>query len=153
NQESLLQNQLFTSWQYSSTQMRFPWAVGGRADTGINGFREPASRRREAPEPATAIEKADVTAAEANDMVAGLELGNADELTDQRFGDEDLAAFPLDRARRPYAADLMIGIVPGLLDTIGHRTRRGRVELVRRPLAQCLVRSLLVVMTAEGIKA
>jgi hypothetical protein len=54
--------------------------LGVRADTGIkDGFGEGASRRRKTPEPAAAIEKADVTAAEAHDMVAGLELGNADE--------------------------------------------------------------------------
>ena len=64
---------------------------------------------RKKPLQVVAIEQANVAVAEAHDVVVGLKLGNADELADQCFADEDLAALPLDRARRAHAADLMIG--------------------------------------------
>src|SRR5262249_27973209 len=110
-------------------------------------------RRGEAAKPAGAIEQTDVAVAKANDMVLGFEFGNADELTYQRFTDEDLVASPLDCAGRPYAADLVVGIVPRLLDPLRHGALRGCIELVRWPLSQRLMRALLVVMAAEGIKA
>src|SRR5215471_17301459 len=113
---------------------------------------QPRPGRGEATKPAGTIEQADVAVAEAHDVVLGFELGDADELTDQRFADEDLAAFPLDCAGRPHPTDLMMGIVPWLLDTIRHGALRGRIDLVRRPLPQRLMRTLFVVVAAEGIK-
>lgn len=47
------------------------------------------------------------------------EFGQADRLAGERLGEEDVVATPLDRPVRAHAADLMIGIVPRLLDPVG----------------------------------
>ena len=52
------------------------------------------TKRSEPGEQAAVVDKADVQVAEANYMVAGLELGDANELIDQRFTNEDEFAFP-----------------------------------------------------------
>jgi hypothetical protein len=52
-------------------------------------FAKPRTGRSEAAEHLAAIDEAEITAAEANDMIAALELGNADEFARQRFADED----------------------------------------------------------------
>src|ERR1700744_2511430 len=76
---------------------------------------EPLTRRSEPAEQPTAIDEADVQIAKAHDMVAGLEFSNADEFVDQRLADKDKPALPFDHAGAADAADLMIGVIPGVL--------------------------------------
>ena len=85
-------------------------------------FAEPLTRRSEPGEPTAVIDKTDVQVAEANDMVAGLQFGNSDELADKRLADEDELIFPSDLAGGAYAANLMIGIIPRVLDVVRQRT-------------------------------
>jgi hypothetical protein len=47
-------------------------------------------------ERAAAAENSEVMAAKADDMIAGLEFGQADQFADQRFADEGVLAAPLD---------------------------------------------------------
>ena len=104
-------------------------------------------------EDATAIEKAEVVAAEAHDMVSIFEFGQADRFARQRFADEGAFASPSDFACRANPAHLMVGVIPGILDALRHGARRRPIEIGWRPLAQRLVRTLLVVMAAESVKA
>src|SRR6188768_4202154 len=85
-------------------------------------------------------------------MVAGLELGNANELIGERFTDEDELAFPFDFARAADTADLVIGVIPGVFLAIRHRAPGAGVYLCRRRLIVGLVRTLFVEMAAKGIK-
>src|ERR1700736_2677387 len=117
--------------------------IGCEAETG----------RGEAAKSAAAIDQADVAIAEAHHMIAGFEFGDANQFADQRLGDEYALAFPHDLARAAHAPDLVIGIVPMLLDAIRHLPLRWRVDLVRRSLAERFMRPLFVVVPAEGVEA
>ena len=55
------------------------------------GSRSPVAGRSEPGEPAAAIDQTDIEVAEAHDMVAGFEFGDADELAGQGLADEDEA--------------------------------------------------------------
>src|SRR5690348_7157119 len=116
-------------------------------------FAEPSARRSEPAEPALAVDEADIEVAEAHDMVAGFELGDADEFADQGLAEEEALAAPGDLARAAHAPDLVIGVIPGILDTIRHGARRGCIECCWGPLPQRFVRPLLVVVMAEGVEA
>src|SRR3954466_8929737 len=116
-------------------------------------FAEPRTGRSEPGEAATAIDEPHVAVVEAHDMVAGLEFGDAQELASQYFADEETVTFPHDLARGTHAADLVIGVVPRVLNAIRHGSLRWHVEFVRGSLAQRFVRALLVVVPAEGVEA
>jgi hypothetical protein len=81
-------------------------------------FGEPLTRRSEPT-------KTDVEVAKAHDMVASLQFGNADELVDKRFTDEDKLILPPDLAGGAYTANLMVGIIPWVLDTTGRARGEG----------------------------
>src|SRR5712692_8355822 len=117
------------------------------------GFAQPETGRGEAAEPAAAIDQAAVALAEAHHMIAGFELGDANRFADQRLADEDAIALPHDLAGAAHAPDLVIGIIPRLLDAIRHHSPRRHINLMRRPLAERFVRTLLVVVPAEGVEA
>jgi len=57
-------------------------------------FATPLTRRSEPDEPAASVDATDVQVAKAYDMVAGLELGDANKLTDQGFAEEEKLAPP-----------------------------------------------------------
>src|SRR5262245_44237495 len=115
-------------------------------------FAQPRAGRSEAAKPAAAIDEADVEVAEAHDVVAGLELGDADELADQRGADEDKLAFPHDLARAANTSDLVIRVIPGVFHASRHGAARRLVELGRQLLPERLVRTLFIVVPAEGIE-
>ena len=71
--------------------------------------------------------------AEAHDRIAGLELGDAEQLADQSRADEDLPALPLDLAGAVHATGLVIGVVPGVRDALRHGTRRSRIVTQMSP--------------------
>src|SRR5882672_4980173 len=125
---------------------------GANKRIGI-GFAQAETGRGEAAKSAAAVDQTDVAVAEAYHMIAGFEFGDANQLADQRLGDENALAFPHDLARAAHAPDLVIGIIPRLLEAIRHFPPRWRVDLVRRSLAERLVRPLLVVVPAEGVEA
>src|SRR5947207_12632149 len=51
-------------------------------------FAQAETGRREAAEPAMAINQADIAVAKAHHMIAGFEFGDANQFADQRLGDE-----------------------------------------------------------------
>ncbi len=67
-------------------------------------------------EAAGCIDQSEIAAREANEVAMFL-FDEADCLARQCFADEDVLAMPLDRAVPADTANLVIGIVPGLLDT------------------------------------
>src|SRR5450631_3971074 len=81
-------------------------------------FAPPRPGRSEPAEDPAAIDEANVHIAKPYDMITGLQLGNADELSDERFADEDGAALPHDLTGAAHPPDLMIGIIPRVLDAI-----------------------------------
>src|SRR5258708_4958541 len=116
-------------------------------------FAEPITKWSEPAEPAPAIDEADIEMAEPNHVVPGFEVGDADEFSDQGLADEDKLALPLDLTCVADAANLMIGIIPGVFDPVRHGALRGGVKLRRRPLPERLGRTLLVGMPAKVIEA
>src|SRR6516225_3750815 len=115
-------------------------------------FAEPRTRWSETAERAAAVDDAEVVAAEAHDMSAIIEFGDAHQLADERLADEGEVAAPLDFPARAHAADLVVGVVPGVPDAPRHGARRGRIKLGRRPLPERFVRALLVIVTAEHVE-
>jgi len=61
------------------------------------------------------IDEAKVDIGEAHDPVARLGLGDADELADEGFADEDEVATPFDLAIGTHPAYRMVGVIPGIL--------------------------------------
>ena len=57
---------------------------------------------------------------------------------------------PPDLTGMADTTDLVIGVIPRVLETIRHGARRRDIELGRRPLAQGLVRALLVIVLPKG---
>src|SRR5436189_3576776 len=115
-------------------------------------FAKPITTRSEPGEPATTIDDANVQIAEPYHLVTGLELRDADSFTHQRLADENALALPYDLSRAAHSADLMIRVIPRVLDPHWHRSRRSRIELRRKPLPHPLVRPLLIVMSPESIE-
>src|ERR1700751_2465928 len=76
---------------------------------------EPRTRRSKAQETAVPIDHPEIAMTEAGDVPAALVLGQAYELACQRFADEPLLTAPLDRTIPMHAANLMISVVPGIL--------------------------------------
>src|SRR5260370_4996421 len=114
---------------------------------------EPVTKRSEPGEQAAAIDETDVQIAKAHDVVAGLEFSNANKFVHQRLADEDEFVFPFDCARAADAADLVIGVIPGVFLARWHGARGSCVGLRRRSLAQRFVRTFVVVMLSEPVKA
>lgn len=126
----------------------------GRQIVGVfRRFAELVAEWSEAPEESPVVDDAEVDVAEANDVKALVELGDADDLSGQRLADEEMAAAPLDLAVGADAADLMVGVVPGVFEPVREGPRRGRPVIGRRGLVQRLVRPLIVVVAAEGVEA
>jgi hypothetical protein len=123
------------------------WGCGG-----FGRFAKPRTGRSEAAKPAAAIDETDVDVAEADDVVAGLKLGDADEFAGQRLADEDEFAFPHDLAGAANTTDLVIRIVPGVFRANRHGAPRGRVALRGQLLPERFVRTLFIVMPAESIE-
>ena len=74
------------------------------------------------------VDEAKVDIGEAHDPVARLGLGDADELTDEGFADEDEVATPFDLAIGTHPAHGMVGVIPGILHP-------GRIGPGRRAIA------------------
>ena len=77
-------------------------------------------------------------------------LGKSDDLTCERLADEHMLAMPLDHAGLAHATNLMIGIVPGILEASRHRSLRWFPSLRGRHLVDRLVWALLVVQRDEA---
>src|SRR5690348_7423329 len=104
-------------------------------------FAEPRTRRSEPEETQIAIDDAQLAVTEPHDVASILEFGEADKFPSERLANEHLLSSPLDRAQRAHAPDLVIGIVPGVLQP-PRQLPRGRAPMLgRRHLAQCLVRA------------
>jgi len=71
-------------------------------------------------EPAVAIDDAEIAADEAHRVAAVVEFGDADSFAGQCLADEHMLAAPLDRAIATHAADLVSGIIPGLVGSRRH---------------------------------
>ena len=111
------------------------------------------TKRSEPGEQAAGVDETDVQVAKAHHVVAGVEFSNAHEFVDQRLADEDKLAFPFDHARAADTANLMIGVIPGVLLARRHGARGSGVGRRRRSLAERFVRTFLVVMRSEPVKA
>src|SRR5499426_4823338 len=77
---------------------------GGR----FSRFAEPITRRSEAAEAARDIEQTDLKVAKTDEMVAGFELGQTNELAGERLADEDAMTSPFDLAVRVDPTNLVI---------------------------------------------
>ena len=115
---------------------------------GLSGlftrFVEPLTRRSEPGEQTTTVDEADIQLAEAYDVVATLQLGNADELIHQGFADEDKLAVPFDLAGAADPAGLVVGVVPGISLAIWHDALGSSIGLGGRALAQRFMRKPVV---------
>src|SRR5215475_5211420 len=121
---------------------------GGR----FSRFAEPITRRSEAAEAARDIEQTDLTVAKTDEMVAGFELGQTNELAGERLADEDAMTSPFDLAVRVDPTNLVIFVITRLRP-LRYCSIRRRIEFAGHTLAQRLMRPFLVVMVAEHIKA
>jgi hypothetical protein len=107
-----------------------------------------------AQEAAVAADHAQIAAREANDMAATVVLGDADQLACEGLADESLLTLPLDLPGRSHAADLVVGVVPGILQAPSRKSAQRRPPQPRRRLLlQGLVRPILVVVLAEVVEA
>jgi hypothetical protein len=70
----------------------------------------------------------------------------------QSLAEKQVSSFPLDLATLVDVAHLVVARIFGLREVLGVRTAGGLVELARSPLAERLMGSLLVVLTAEVIE-
>src|SRR4051812_184089 len=114
---------------------------------------EPRTRRSKAQETAVAGDEAKGSIEEADDVAAGIVLGKADEFASERLANEHVLAAPFDDAVGTHTADLMIGVVPGIIEAARHRAGRRAPELDGCHLVERLVRPLLVEVAAEGVEA
>src|SRR6267142_1581187 len=99
------------------------------------------------------VDAAKIDVGEADDPIAIVSLGNSNRLADQHLADEHAISAPLDIAARTHPAHGVIGIVPGFLDAIGVRSRRGGVPACRRLLVERFMRPVVIVVFAEAIEA
>jgi hypothetical protein len=113
---------------------------------------KPRTRRSKAPETAVAIDDAEIAMTEACD-VAVLMLGETYELAGERLADEYFITAPLDCAIPAYASDLVIGVVPGVLQAARQSARRRSPMCRWRRLLERFMRTLLIVMPTEAIEA
>src|SRR6516164_8697230 len=114
---------------------------------------KPRTRRSKAQETAVAIDHSQVAMAEAHDGAAALVFSEADEFACERLADENALAVPLDLSGVAHATNLMIGIVPRILQPGWHRAGWRLPLLSRRRLVDRLVRALLIVISAKRIEA
>src|SRR5262245_27990215 len=113
---------------------------------------EPGTRRSKAQETAVAIDHPEIAMPEARDAPTALLLGQAYELACQRFADEHLLTAPLDRTIQVHAANLMISVVPRILQARRQNAGRWLPMCRRRRLLEGLMRPLLIVVMAEAIE-
>src|SRR5512144_2458615 len=86
-------------------------------------------------------------------VAASLGRPQPDRLADQGFAEEDEVAPPFDLAVGADAADLDIAGVLGLAQASVPAPRRATIGGDRRPLAERLVRAVVVVAVPEGREA
>jgi hypothetical protein len=73
-----------------------------------------------------AVDEPEVAAAKAYDVVAVVELGEADEFARQRLADERELAAPFDFASGADPPNLVVGVVPRVFDPLRQGARRRR---------------------------
>ena len=95
------------------------------------------------------IDEAKVDIGEAHDPVALLGLGDADELADEGFADEDEVATPFDLAIGTHPAYRMVGVIPGILHPGRIGSGRGAIAAGGRVLIESLMGSDVVEVLAE----
>ena len=98
------------------------------------------------------IDEAKVDIGEAHDPVALLSLGDADELADEGFADEDEVATPFDLAIGTHPAYRMVGVIPGILHFSRISPGRGAIAAGRRVLVESLMGSDVVEVVAEVLE-
>src|SRR6478736_1288774 len=98
------------------------------------------------------IDEAKVDIGEAYDPVALLSLGDADELADEGFADEDEVATPFDLAIGTHPAYRMVGVIPGILHPGRISPGRGAIAAGRRVLIESLMGSDVVEVLAEVLE-
>src|ERR1700733_5379858 len=91
--------------------------------------------------------------AETDDVMTRVALGDPDDFAGQRLADEHAGAAPSDLARRTHTSDLVVGVIPGIIDPRGHRPRGRAPDLRGWRLLQRLVRTLLVEVPAKPVEA
>ena len=86
-------------------------------------------------------------------VAASLGRPQADRFADQGFAEEDEVASPFDLAVGADAADRNIASISGLTQPTVPAPRRATIGGDRRPLAEGLVRAIVVVAVLEGLQA
>ena len=86
---------------------------------------EPRTRRSKAQEAAVSADHPEIAVGEADDMAATVVLGEADQLACEGLADEEFLAAPSDLPARTHAADLVVGVVPGILQAPRRKGRAG----------------------------
>src|SRR3990167_1676305 len=99
-----------------------------------------------------AVDEDEGDVGEADEPVAVVAFAHPDGFADQRFRDEHQTAAPPDLAGRTHAANLLVGTIARVLETLTEGARRGAVEVDRRLLAERLMRPLDVVLLAEPVE-
>src|SRR5580658_4115192 len=125
----------------------FSWRGGG-----FRRFAEPRTGRSETPKSPAARENPEVVPAEADHVVAVFEFGQPDEFAGHRLADEHEFPSPFDLAVRPSSSNLVVRVVPGIVQLLRQRPRRGRIDVGWRNLPQRLMRTIFVVVAAETIE-
>src|SRR5450755_999 len=98
------------------------------------------------------VDEAKVDIGEAHDPVALLGLGDAGELADEGFTDEDEVATPFDLAIGSHPAHRVVGVVPGILHFGRIGPGRGAIAAGRRVLVESLMGSDVVEVLAEVLE-
>lgn len=114
---------------------------------------EPRARRSKAQETPLAIDQPEIATAEAHEVAASVVLTEADELTCERLANENVLAAPFDIAGGTHPANLVIGVVPRVIETAWQGARGRLPEFDGRHLVERLMWPLLVEVVAEGIEA
>ena len=78
---------------------------------------EPRSWRSEAVEPEFRIDHTQIAGSKAHEVTIVLDFRDADSLARQGLSDEDVFAAPADAALVGDPAYLVVGVVPGILDS------------------------------------
>src|SRR5690349_13575081 len=128
------------------------WADPRQFGGVFRRFAKPRTGRSKATEHAMASNETDIEVAEAHDMIASLEFSDANKFADEGLAHEGSVTLPHDFTRATHASDLMVGVIPGVLEVVRHGPWRRRVDLARWPLAQGFVRPLFVIMLAKSIE-
>ncbi len=82
-----------------------------------------------------------------------MELTDTEQFADQTFTDKDFFSSPFNLAGGADPTDLVVGVVPRVLQACRPLPERGPVVLRGRRLAQRLMGTLVVEIVAEAIKA